>query len=820
MKGKKRYIVLLILIGIFIGIAYYTKDKRKETIKKQEEEIKKDNELIEKKSIKLTSVVTFDKNKYGILSEVGTNIFLFQKNNVYYILDNTGKELYYGSTKPTIIHDKNEKKAYYKVGNILYDSKGEVIYDKLEADDNIYTILDKDFVVVNGEEKSQIINFETKDIKNIKYFLADYNGIYVYLKNDKVYAYDNVEKEFDTLEDRDKNEVIHLKSSNEDLYLDYKKGKITQEEYYNVKLNDKYYIDYKNCGQVKSFTDNKAVVDECFYIYNKINDNFYEFVNEKDEVFLLRNDKFEKLNGFSRGYISDNYYYASKGEKDNNYYVFEENGESTELECAAYANYAGNNVFTCSDFVEPYFIKDKKISDEKYDDIFCYHDTNYCVVEKNGKKGLYYMGEKIIEPNYSDITYDKGNIIINYNDKYYVYYIEKDKTHLKKSDLNPKIEEEKYDIDVDKIVKENKLDKDLINNNKDLFIKYAFIVENNKRLGDYKKNVYNLFKVVVDNKKYLDEDLFFNKLKMLNISVKDKLDVDGAAGTYLDVNTEISILKQYSDSEKNVYHELLHFIDYCLNNNTSDKVLFYNDKIINFDDYKKLSIEEKRKVNVDSEVNSKPHFMVEAGAEIYSSYYFSNSDIISYIDASSLYYIFNYLLGEDNMKDVFYGNKNFYSLLNNSISVEKYNEFESAAREITVINGEKTNKNYTIVFDSLIDIYTNLKGKEWYNDNYFCFLLYGFANINFDKITSSKYFNTYEKIHSFYAKEHERLGRLIAKSFNETYVTNPVIYFEDNNIYLSEYYKLGNVKDTRLVTFIYNPNDKSIKEVGRYELKK
>ena len=48
-----------------------------------------------------------------------------------------------------------------------------------------------------------------------------------------------------------------------------------------------------------------------------------------------------------------------------------------------------------------------------------------------------------------------------------------------------------------------------INKNEELFKKFAFIVENNNMLLGYKKEVYDLFEIVVDNKKYLDEFLFF-----------------------------------------------------------------------------------------------------------------------------------------------------------------------------------------------------------------------------------------------------------------------------------------------------------------------
>lgn len=818
MKGKKRYIILLVLIGAFLGFLYCTKDKRKEQIKRQDEKIKEDNKLREKKAIKLTSVTSFDKEKYGNYDSSLNNLITFKKGKVYYVLDNKGKELYYGSIQPELVSNEKGTQAYYRVGNLLYDDKGNQLYDKLEDDMHIDIIIGKDLIINYGDNKFQIINYESKDIKNIDFFVGNYNGIYVYVKNGKYYTYNNGEKEFDSMIERNRNEYIYLKSKTENVYLNKEKGIITEEEYNKIKINNKFYIDYTNCIQVKSYSDNKSIVDECFYEYDKINDNFYAFISEKDEVYLFRDGKIEKEKDFNRGYIGDNTYYASKGNKENNYYIFYENGETKEVECASNVSHAGNNVYSCNDIVESYFIENNKIRDDKYDSILCYQGKNYCVVEKNNKKGLYYMGEKIIEPNYKEIMIEENYVILDLDNKYNFYYIDKDRSPLKKEDLNPKIEEEKYEIDTDKIVDKYKLDKDLVKENKELFTKYAYIVENNKNIADYKNYLYDYFKVVIDEKKYLNEDLFFDSLKSLQINIKDNLLNSDAAGEYFNIDNVVDIKKDYIKSEPVFYHELMHYIDYCLNDNQSNYILKNKDKIITKEEYKKLSISDKRNVDVNLNIASKPYFMVEAGAEIYSARYFNNSYTVSYVDATNIYYIFEYIFGEDTMKSIFFGKENLYTYLKNSISEDKYNKFLEATERITRIGSSKEKDDYVVAFDTLIDIYTNLKGKEWYNDNEFCFLLYNFSHLNFNSLVTSKNYNTYEKIQVYYEKEHERLGREIAKLFNETYVSNPTIIYENGSIILTEFYNLASLKDSKIVKFKYNANDKTIKEISRNDI--
>ena len=815
MKGKKRYFVLIILIGLFLGFAYYTKDKRKEQIEKQDEQIKEENELREKKSIKLTNVITIDQDKYGQYEYSEGNLLKFKKNKVYFIIDNKGKELYFGVNNPEIYTNTKGTKSYYTAINSLYDSEGNEIYNKLEDGNTIATITDKEIVVNAGEDKYQIIDIESKDIKNVNGYIGNYKGINVYIKNHKYYVYDNGEKEYDELYSRSSNyyandnDIIYLKSETDELFLDKEKGKITKDDYFKEKLNDKYYLNHDKCPTIKSYADDKNVLDECIFDYDKVNNNFFAFVTEKEELYILRNDKFEKEQGFIRGQVADNTYFASKGNQEKNYYVFYENGDTKELECPSFVGHAGNNVFSCDNLFDGYFIENNKIRDDKYDYISCNFDTEYCIVSNKNKEGLYYMGEKIIEPIYNDIIVENGYVILDLGYTYNIYYIEKDGKALKKSDLNPKIEEEKYEADVDKIVEEYKLDKELVNNNKDLFTKYASIVEKNEGLKDYKKYIYNYFKVIIDRKEYLDEDMFFSALKTLKVEVQDELSVKGAAGIYNNADNAIRLLPLYKNEDYVIYHEFMHFIDYKLNSNEPEKTYLYNGKVVTKDSYSKLTIEEKRKVEFGANMVDKPKVIVEAGAELYRSRYFADSYTLTYENAVGMYYIFEYLLGEDTMSDVFFGNKNLYTELRKYISEDEYEKFYDSSDKITDINGITSTNDFVVTFETFINIYIKAKGNEWYNDNKFCILLSEVFKP--EPVRNSKYYNVYEKLYSYKDSELERLTKEIQSKESNPIVIQHFIY-ENNEILLLSFKDLTNDKEIPK-KYKYDVDKKTIEEI-------
>lgn len=822
MKGKKRYLILVLLLIIFGIILYFTKDDRENTIKEKEEQINEYIEERERKAIKLTTITEIDREKYGDVVDNLGELILFKNDDTNYVFNNSGKEL--SSSKSDIRLQIYDSGLFYFLEDNLYDSEGKLVYKKPSDGSKILQLNDK-YIILGYENenyevvKEKLVDYDNKEITTFTSSIGFFNGILVYRKNDKIIVFDKEEKIFDKFDERENYNFLHLTSSSEEVYLSKNKGYITKDEYYKEKLNDSYYLEFGECLQIKSIVSDKLLSDECFINYKKINDNYYVFFDSSSTASVFRENKIDKLSEYEIGYFTDTLYYASKGKDDNNYYAFYENGDNVEFECASNITYAGNNIFACNDKIESYFIEKNKIRDDKYDQIICNHENDYCVVVKNNKYGLYYMGEKIIEPNYFKIEIIGNCITLDTGNKYYLLTEESGKKTLTKEKLNKIINEFDYDIDIDKVIEENNLDKykDIINDNKDLFKKYANSVEKNNNLGIYKKYVYDYFKVIIDYKDYIDED-FFNKLNDLKIIEKNELLSEYTLGVFDGIMNEIQILDGYNNQSDIVLHELMHFIDFRLNSYQDNDILL-DDKVISKKEYISLSLDEKRRVQIREEMLFDLNFISEGGAEIYSAEYFNHSLTKSYEYVCKLFYVFEYMLGTNNMKDVFFANKSFYRLVGQYLSEEKYDKFKDITNKITTVQDSCLEEDFQFVFDVLIDLYISKKSEQWYNDNEFCFLLYNLNREKLSYLKKSKYYDTYEKIHNLYEIEHDIYGQEIASMNNEEYIDVPKIIYENDNIYFLEYYRFGNEKEQKLVKYKYNAEDKNFEEIGRYDIK-
>lgn len=789
MKGKKRYFVLIFLLVIFGTVLYLTKESRKDTIKKEEEKIKKQ----EKKSIELTTIVSIDKDKYGDIEEVLGSFFILKKDDFYYLLDNKGNEVRKSKTPINIYKDENNSKTYYTFDNALYDQNNNVVYDKL-IDRESLRIYD-DVIVITTDEVVKIINLSTKEVIEANGFVNNYNGIYVYIKDDKIIAFDGEEHEFENISLINEYEFLHLSTDNSDLYLNKEKGKITKEEYNKQKLNDEYYLDYEKCGQLKRIKDDETISNECFYQYNKVTDKFYVLVSEKDELYFFINNNLEKKDDFFTGNVADDKYYAPKGDKDNNYYLFYDNGDKEEFECASYVTYAGNNVFACNDYFENYFIENNKIREDKYDNIDCIYGSDYCTVKKDNKYGLYYRGKKIIEPNYQNIEVNNDYIIIDSSNKYYILYTEEGAKALTKEQINIK-EDDNNTVNIDEVIKNNNLEeyKDLINDNKEMFIKYASAVESNDGLGEYKKYVYDYFKVVVDKKEYIDDSVFYKKLGTLKFEVKDKLVTNGASGEYWSNKNEIQLNQGYKKDASVIYHELMHFIDYALNDNTPDIMFKMNDKFITKEEYTKLDMPEKREVQIANSNSDRNDVIVEGGAEKNSGKYFFDGSTATYQKSVIVYNILEYIFGFDKIESVYYGNVNLYSLMKDYVDIESFEKFIDANNSITRISENEINADYVTSIDFIYNLYINKNGKDIHKDEVFSLLLYSLINnYRIDNLKGSKYYTEYLKV---YNNENEKLATIRKKLENRVveydfYQVLPKVLVDNNKIYVFYYCGTG-----------------------------
>ncbi len=800
MKDKKRYLVIFLLIIILVvgAIFFVSKNNGKKVDDLDDKNIDSNRHS---DAYNIIKKITIDRLKYGKLDNALGGYFVFNKGNKYYLLDNQGKELKNSNSKIELYDNDNNDNHYYMIDNVLYSSDGKNLYS-LKKDYFIRSI-NNQFLILFSDEKYIIVNLETKEEKKVDEIFGIYDGIIVGVLKDKFLVYDQDWKIYNKLEIRGDNSAIRLSNDDEEIYLSYENGKLSSKDDYNiVKLNDKYYLDYSDCGKLKAFKDNQAISDACFTSYQKspIDDNFVALVvDEMESPYLLINDDFKELKNYSGLSFAGQYFMAYLNNDDfssNIIYLFDNKGNSEQSICPYSISYVGNNIFSCTEPFYSSFINDKTLLDKRYKNISC-NDKGYCDVEVddvNGKHALYYLNEEIIKPYYGEITFKDDYIILSTLYAHDILFISKEDKGIDLDSLKP-IEKD-LDIDVDKLINDYHLTKyeNLINDNKELFKKYAYTIENNDGLGKFKQYLYDYFKVIVDKKKYLNEYIFFDALSTLKIKVLNRLDVDGAAGLYYDNDNHIEILSGFANDRSIVTHELMHFVDYKLNDNWNKSTAIYDKGYISKDDYDALTYEEK------IEANKTLHFeqvrvkvLTEGGAEKNSSDYFSHKISDTYQVPVSIYKILEYIFGEDEMDRVYYGNSTLIGLFKDYIDKNTYSTFIENSNTITELGTEPTDKMYSNIVDTIVDIYISKNNKAWSSDKMFSLLLYQLLdNISVGHLSKSKYYSEFNKLITEYNNNIlvNVKNKIRAKKLGYTlYDVMPIISIEQGKVHI--YYYCG-----------------------------
>ena len=180
-----------------------------------------------------------------------------------------------------------------------------------------------------------------------------------------------------------------------------------------VELNNLVSIDRSKYGYYNSSLGDLLLFnkDGKYYVLNITGKELY---TGKDEVELYITK--DRVNAY---YKVNNKIYDSNGEivKEKLSNLIDKNIKenkdtiSNEIKdlCAFDVTKVSDNIYVCDDIYEDYFIIDGKITDKKYKTITC--ENSYCVVEKDYKKGLYYLDDEIIEPKYSNIILDNNRIM-------------------------------------------------------------------------------------------------------------------------------------------------------------------------------------------------------------------------------------------------------------------------------------------------------------------------------------------------------------------------------------------------------------------------
>ncbi|MBE6160250.1 MAG: hypothetical protein E7157_04300 [Lactobacillales bacterium] len=746
------------------------------------------------------------KDEYELYTNDEKYIYIHDENNISKIIDLKGNVIKEG--KIILIEDGNIK--YFYIDNKLYDYNLNELYTFENLDlNNGYIYAYKNIIYTYDLKNNISIDINTKKEIYKDYKDITFHGDYILYNKDNKYDLYNIKtKEIISTYDKifdsyfysngiEKNEpILTLIKNDEKKYLI--NNKIVDKA--TIELDKNHIVDFSICeigGKLKDSKDN-ILIDEClndikvygnivlgtkenqnkFYVNYKdktIDDGYYSIVND----YIIENSDKEGIKNYNfNGKVKGNYELI----KINNGYIGIDND---------------NKVY----FLDKNL---KKIS-ESYKSITC-DKNNFCSVENNnGYKALYYLNKKITEFEYSNIEFNDDLIILDTLFEKIVVRVEKGIQNKKISKIN-----HKYDtIDIDNIIKKYNLKNEkIIKENKVFFKQFAYILENNDNLGNYKKYVYDLFNVLVDNEKYLNKPYFFNKLSLLKIRQDSNLNV---AGEYNDSLNLVSL--NNANEESTIYHELSHFLDFSFNDIGYIEVWNCNNKIITNNDYYKLNQEEKNKCEKLEIDDYNADYIVEGGAELITAKYLTNV-VSSYYDLTAFISGLEYIFGSDKINEIFFSENGYLEILklfvNSGFTVEEYKSINKDLSFYTYPTRNLEHKVSNNLVDVLIDLYkANIKNKNWYEDKAFIYILntyIGVENINYK---NGKYGEEVEKFifkdfEQYYKYENKLLETI---EYMPDFNVSPIpVFIVNNELYLGTnvtYYK-DNKKLKGYVSFKYD----------------
>lgn len=677
-----------------------------------------------------------DNRKSKVLDTGGKELYT-SNNPMYFCIDSTTNNIFfkeYFSDKVRILNSNFEaiieyavdsEGDYYTVinNNKIYINKDKLIYDtngnKLDGYKEIYYI---------GKLESSI--FSEKEIYDGTHLIVEYENKVelIDIKKASIEEYEKIEiyKENYILTKNDESKVIS------------REGIIEKDKEY-TSLDNGYYMDRTNCESEGILKDNKGNI-----IYDKCSTN-YDLSHIKDGVFIARKyskEEFtEELIVNGKKIVSGKYIIKFVGD-----YI---NVQSYDNETTIIYDLKGNisdKTYNNLGYInKKYYIYDEGKSIEldnklnetnvMYDSIYC-DKNNICIVEKDSTDGIYYNGDWLIElENFYSINdyYKDDNLsyyILKNIDGYSLLKFSKSKELITKENIKTK---NKYkSIDIESIINEYHLEdmKEIIYKNEDFFRKYTYTTLNNKALKDYRQYIFNIYKPIIDNEDKLNTNYFLNSLSKLSINPVDKVDCDGveAVGCYDYDTLEISYLNKlpsnnYQTEKTVIYHELMHFIDFQINDNTQSNFYMCDDEYYTGSEYYKLDY--KTRKTCENIGNNYTKFITEAGAEYNEAKYFNNGITDVYVGYLTNYVTLMDILGEDKIQNIFYSNTSDYDLYNLFKDKLKYDEYTKLL--------ELLNKDEPLNIDNTIAIY-NLFGKKWYKNNESKYLIYR-------RYISENYFN-------------------------------------------------------------------------------
>lgn len=817
-KSKKKIliaIIVLVIIIVILGLVLFniTKKEKKEEVKKEIQTgiaknirfegyeyldsvndcliLKKDKKIILKNVNTLEEIET----NYDTFVDVRDGLILFEREKKY-VLANTNGEDVATSNKAeiTTYQDSYTKKVYYLINDTLYDLDNNKIFQNKLLKSN-YFYISGNILVQNDPDGNNIIyNLGTKKI--IKYKTYNRFGDYLVARvnNKKYILYDlknNAEKEYQIF--KEQNNGYILSNGSENIYFD-KLNLIKTDKLENkIVLSDKYYIDYETaCGKLVNSDTNKLVVNGCVRdLYKPEQNKLITIINidTKDDfksyALLPNGDLKEKSyeDSVSEDYLS----FYNYDENEENVIVYDMNGKEVNQECFDTINLAGKNNYYCYNGVYENLLDKKLNIKEKYDIIECQEE--YCIVKKNSRYGLLYNGKEILKTNNISVKINGKCIIVENVFGINVLFIDSS-NDLPIEDLS--IEDNvNTNIDIEKLIEDFKLEsiKDIIYDNEELFKKYAYIVMHNNNLNSYKKQVFDIFKVVVDNKEYLDEEYFLYSLSKLKINVKNKLSSNNISGEYYDDEIKIDLLKEYKNDPLVYYHELMHFLDHKFNEEKETYYFKEENKYLLNEDIDKYDKNKKRKIT-EYGFDTQNKLITESGAEYYMAKYFNNGKLSTYYFPCQIFISLNYLFGNDKAQEIFFSDRGVYYLKNllleYSLTNKEIDTLLTLWSEVTY-DENYDYKNIIKIVDLLVKMYNSKNENSWTSDKEFSFIISNILTFTDLYSTKSQNKKDYIKISSMYdddfsLKALKSLG-INDNLENQSYLI-PYCFRENNKTYI------------------------------------
>ena len=815
-KNKKKIILLLLLlilllIIIIIGIILFRIYNNKNKDNNKEELNINDKIVINDTNVNIYSnfyvkqnedniiVYNFDNNiiykydgkidNYEVFSD---KYILIDTGNEYMVIDNTGNMIIKG-TNGMSVHEVDTNTKYILVDNKIYDNEMKEIYqlpdyfvEETFVNYNLYSLNITNNILVMvfvNNERNMLVDMDTKKEMYLgfdrylrlsdRYIAIGYDNKYKIIDTDsKKVIYDNVRV--------DENLIIW----NNDNYMYIYNNKIYTD---GTKINNKYHMKSEGCKVgSKLVSDNEIKIDECMLYYEEYDNDIIMGFNIDNSVLYINGDVkraslFNKIGNYIKSY--------QYNEGLTTYNVYDRDGkiilENKEL------YYLGNDIYQEYDIDEniSYFLDSNlNIISDKFNYASCNNNNEYCIVSDNNYNRMLYRNGKLVTNNiYDDIEIKDNYITAKMLFNSFIYRL----GNLDEINIDY-IEEVR--IDTNEMINKYELSNihDKIENNKILFNKYAYIVENNNNLLEYKKQVMDMFSVVIDNKEYLNELTLLKKLKDLNIEHVQDLGA-GIAGTYSDSFGDIKIrLKERSNNT--LYHELMHFIDYSFNSNNLGTYIY--------DCNGKYLVGKSYNTTCDI-VSIDTNFIVEAGAEVYSGKYFTK-EVMAYQPAPTILEALEYICGSDEVREWYFNNDIYFKMLWFDIgySKEKVDKIIEALTSQTQVirNGDD---NILLIVDSLIDLYKYRNGNEFLKDNKFKYIIRSILSYR-DDFNSSKYKNELEEIMS----DKDTIVNVFRDKFSEYgyYDGYGNILIIDNQVYISIPCYKDNKLGVLLIEYDFNNN--------------